>query len=154
MILYKVDSFLKKINVQKIFTPCFARCWRTLTLNYAENLLNGNVWSYRFARSRRTFANASQNADNWCFDTDEVSNLSGIFNVSACRYGAPAFISFPHFYLADPYYTRQVDGLQPDKDLHQFRIDLEPVNHEFSKEPLPFSLSVMLVFQCLCLIYV
>lgn len=98
-----------------------------MTLDYVEDVQSKQLLSYRFAGSRRTFENASQNADNWCFDVGGVSNPSGIFNVSVCRYGAPAFISFPHFYLADPYYLNQVDGLLPNKDRHQFHIDLEPV---------------------------
>ena len=35
-------------------------------------------------------------------------------------------MSFPHFYLADPFYGEQVEGLNPQKDLHEFHIDLEP----------------------------
>ena len=101
---------------------------RTLKLDYVEDVEDGLVQSYRFAGSQRTFANTSENADNWCFATGGVNNPSGIFNASTCRYGAPAFISFPHYYLADPYYLDQVEGLEPDQDRHQFHIDLEPVN--------------------------
>lgn len=52
--------------------------------------------------------------------------LSGVMNVSACRFGAPVFISFPHFYAADPYYLQFVDGLKPNKSKHEFHITMEP----------------------------
>lgn len=53
---------------------------------------------------------------------------SGLFNVSSCRFGAPVFMSFPHFYSADPFYREQVGGMNPDKDKHEFFVALEPVN--------------------------
>lgn len=48
-------------------------------------------------------------------------------NISACRYGTPVFMSFPHFYGADPYYLDAVEGLNPSQDKHGFHIVLEPV---------------------------
>lgn len=52
---------------------------------------------------------------------------SGVLNISACRYGSPGFVSFPHFYTADPYYVDQFDGLTPNKKQHELSITLEPV---------------------------
>lgn len=65
--------------------------------------------------------------ENWCFCSGGVCNPSGVANISTCRFGAPVFVSFPHYYLADPYYIEQVEGLSPDKKLHEFHVDLEPV---------------------------
>ena len=98
-----------------------------MTLDYEKDIENMGLLSYRYVASERVFANATDNADNWCFCSGGVCNPSGVSNLSTCRYGAPAFVSFPHFYLADPYYADQVEGLNPDKDLHQFHIDLEPI---------------------------
>lgn len=42
------------------------------------------------------------------------------------RFGAPAFISYPHFYLADSSYREGIEGMHPNKTLHQFSISLEP----------------------------
>jgi len=99
---------------------------RSVTLDYEADVENFGVSSYRFAGNERVFANASDVADNWCFCPDGMCNPSGIGNASPCRFGAPAFVSFPHFYLADPIYLDGVEGLNPAKDLHQFHIDLEP----------------------------
>ncbi len=42
---------------------------------------------------------------------------------------SPIFLSFPHFYLADPFYSAQFrDGsVAARKELHESRISLEPV---------------------------
>ncbi|XP_037070260.1 protein peste-like [Pollicipes pollicipes] len=50
----------------------------------------------------------------------------GLFNISVCQYGSPTFISFPHFYLADPSIPAKVDGLAPSKEKHQFFVDIVP----------------------------
>lgn len=42
------------------------------------------------------------------------------------RFGAPAFISFPHFYLADPSYREPIEGMHPNRSEHEFLISLEP----------------------------
>lgn len=36
------------------------------------------------------------------------------------------YVSFPHFYAADPYYLQLVDGLRPEKEKHEFQITMEP----------------------------
>ncbi|XP_034173677.1 protein croquemort [Osmia lignaria lignaria] len=51
---------------------------------------------------------------------------SGALNISACKWGAPAFISLPHFYLADPSYRENITGMIPDKEKHELSISLEP----------------------------
>ena len=40
--------------------------------------------------------------------------------------GAPLALSFPHFYNADPSFTENVLGLTPDKEKHQFFMDVMP----------------------------
>ena len=47
-------------------------------------------------------------------------------NVSSCRFGSPVFMSYPHFYNADPFYVEQVEGLQPKHKDHEFYMVLEP----------------------------
>lgn len=51
---------------------------------------------------------------------------SGVTDVSRCRLGAPLFTSLPHFYQADPYYLNLVEGMQPNKSLHESYVILEP----------------------------
>ena len=46
--------------------------------------------------------------------------------MSACQGGAPMLLSWPHFYNGDPKLLDQVEGLLPDKEKHQFAIDILP----------------------------
>ncbi|XP_048517037.1 protein croquemort isoform X4 [Dendroctonus ponderosae] len=49
-----------------------------------------------------------------------------IFSPDMCRFGAPAYMSYPHFYLADPGYIHDVDGMSPNAELHATKMALEP----------------------------
>jgi len=98
-----------------------------VTLDFTDEVKNEGVASHRFTATERVFANATENPDNWCFCPEGYCNPSGVGNASTCRFNSPIFVSFPHYYLADPYYSNFVTGLKPQKDLHEFHIDLEPV---------------------------
>ena len=37
-------------------------------------------------------------------------------------------LSWPHFFQADPKLVRDVEGLSPNKEKHQFHIELQPVS--------------------------
>ncbi|KAJ8721182.1 hypothetical protein PYW07_001957 [Mythimna separata] len=47
-------------------------------------------------------------------------------NVSACRYGSPAFLSLPHFLHGDAQLRDHVTGMQPDPEAHSFYFAVEP----------------------------
>lgn len=59
-----------------------------------------------------------------CFCNGKCSP-AGLMNITSCRYGAPAFVSLPHFHKADPSLRQQVVGMHPT-DEHDFYITLEP----------------------------
>lgn len=79
----------------------------------------------KYAATQRSVDNGTKYSEYSCFSYGD-SLPSGVMNVSACRYGAPVVVSFPHFHAADPYYLQFVDGLSPDEDKHQFYITMEP----------------------------
>ncbi|XP_015598591.1 protein croquemort isoform X2 [Cephus cinctus] len=60
-----------------------------------------------------------------CYCNGECSPM-GLINITACRYGAPGFVSLPHFHKADPILRDQVVGVNPDDEKHNFYIVLEP----------------------------
>lgn len=98
---------------------------RYLNLYYTSEENIRGVKAYKYAGTERTVDNGTKYLENECFSYgDKVP--SGVMNITACRYGAPVFVSFPHFYGADPYYLSLIDGLQPSKEKHEFYITLEP----------------------------
>ena len=54
--------------------------------------------------------------------------INGLLNVSACKFQAPAYVSYPHFYLADPILLDQFEegSLNPDVNKHESYLSLEP----------------------------
>lgn len=65
--------------------------------------------------------------NNSCF-CDGICEPSGLVNLTTCRYGAPVFVSLPHFYRARPQYLQMLDGLLPKRDKHEFFATIEPVS--------------------------
>lgn len=51
----------------------------------------------------------------------------GVLNITTCKWGAPLFVSLPHFYHADPIYRTAVHGMSPGPQ-HQTFADLEPLS--------------------------
>lgn len=58
--------------------------------------------------------------DNKCFcgPENETCPAKGLQNIAPCQYGIPAYLSFPHFYQADPALLDAVEGLKPDEGKH------------------------------------
>lgn len=95
-----------------------------------ETVERHGVSGAKWIGDNRVFDNGENYPPNQCFctaDETECPDLRpGVHNVSDCRFGAPAFISYPHFYLADPSYADAVDGLNATKEKHEFFMALEP----------------------------
>lgn len=98
---------------------------RYLDLYFTEEQEINGLKVNKYAATKRSVDNGTAHSEYSCFSYGE-SLPSGVMNVSACRYGAPVVVSFPHFHAADPYYLQFVDGLKPDQEKHQFYIKMEP----------------------------
>lgn len=99
---------------------------RYLDLYFDEEKDINGLRAYKYSANERSVDNGTKYSEYACFSTEGETLPSGVMNVSACRFGAPVVISFPHFYAADPYYLQFVDGLKPNKDFHEFYITMEP----------------------------
>jgi len=74
-----------------------------------------------------------RNEANACYCVDGFKCLrSGVLNMAPCKRtpqlpkGAPLALSYPHFYQADPHFLNAVEGLSPDKERHEFYVDVSP----------------------------
>ena len=130
---------LKVFPIMKVFSSDICR---TLTLKYHQThqVIKG-LKTYLFKLDPSNFQNFLENPINSGFGTKlaplNLKNLnnsfepgiypSGIFDISRCKFGAPFFISQPHFLNADPYYLTMLDGLNPNSSLHDFWIEREPL---------------------------
>lgn len=109
-----------------LFTPDLCR---SLSLDFEKEEVVHGIKGLKFSGGERTVDNGTKYPENWCFGGSEFLP-SGTLNISACRFGTPVFMSFPHFYAADPFYINQVDGMSPDEEKHKFFMTFEPVSDE------------------------
>lgn len=102
----------------------------SLTLTYDKPATKFGITGSKWVADYRTFDNGKNYSENSCYCTGPRSScpdlLSGVQNVSDCRFGAPVTVSFPHFYLADPSYVNAVEGLSPNRSQHEFSLAIEP----------------------------
>ncbi|XP_069817061.1 scavenger receptor class B member 1 isoform X2 [Dendropsophus ebraccatus] len=97
---------------------------RSLTLVYEKEDSFRGIPTYRYTAPSYLFANGSDYPPNEGFCPCVAS---GVMNVSSCRFNAPLFLSFPHFYNADPEFVEAVDGLHPSEAEHSLFLDLHPL---------------------------
>lgn len=102
---------------------------RSIPFDYEKDVEIHGVTGYRFKSGARAVDNGSKFPENSCYNEESESAFpSGVMNISACRYGSPVFMSFPHFYAGDQFYLDQVEGLEPSEEKHQSYFTLEPVS--------------------------
>lgn len=99
---------------------------RYLDLYFTEEVDINGLTVNKYSATERSLDNGEKYDEYECFSHGEETDIpSGVMNISACRYGAPVFVSLPHFYAADPYFLEYVDGLEPKKEKHEFYIALD-----------------------------
>lgn len=110
--------------------PIFAPDMCTLIhLKYNNNIDYGGLSGKRFISTAEMFDNGTKVQSRACYCADVECQPSGTLNVSICKYGAPAFMSLPHFYLADESYRNSIVGMKPDKAKHEFSLAVQTVSY-------------------------
>lgn len=110
---------------------------RGLEMEFEKEMVHANIKSLRYIPTKNSFNSHDDpdplkaNPENECFclkDENFKCFKSGVLNMEPCKRdtGAPLALSFPHFYNADPSFTENVLGLQPEKEKHQFYLDVMP----------------------------
>jgi len=99
---------------------------RSIRLPYRGAVEVKGIPSLEFRAGRGLFDNGTLEPANSCYQEEGALLRTGVYNTSRCRFGAPVFISQPHFHQADPWYRSRVDGLSPDPELHDTYFRVEP----------------------------
>ena len=69
------------------------------SLVYQKDVVSNGVPGYRFVPPENIFAPPDENPENACFCVNKECNIpKGLFNMSACTFGSPTLMSWPHFY--------------------------------------------------------
>lgn len=106
----------------------FAYLFRTLDLTYENTTKVEGLTGNKYIGNKYMLDNGQSVPSRQCYCPNGNCGPSGALNISSCKFGAPAFVSMPHFYLADPSYTKDISGMSPDKNKHELFIVLEPVS--------------------------
>lgn len=101
-----------------------------------------------FELDEKAYGNSKGNKENECFDDDLFAPEQGIQNISPCHYGAPVYLSNPHFYQTDEVYLRAVEGLFPNETIHKTYFKIQPVRNHSSYDMYN---RLMFVFLIACL---
>ncbi|KFB44704.1 AGAP008179-PA-like protein [Anopheles sinensis] len=102
-----------------------------VTLEYLDEVERFGIKGLRWYGNDRVFDNGVHYEETACQCTaeDEASCPvldNGAMDVSRCNFGAPATVSFPHFYLANESYLNAITGMEPNEEEHRFVMELEP----------------------------
>ncbi|XP_076296719.1 protein croquemort [Lasioglossum baleicum] len=114
----------------------------SLSATYSNTTVHEGLTGVMYVNDDTIFDNGTKVPSRKCYYLED-SIPSGAMNISLCKWGAPAFISLPHFYLADPSYRENINGMNPQKDKHQLSISLEP------KTGVPLKVSAQLQLNLL-----
>lgn len=103
---------------------------RTMPLQYRGPVEKAGIRADLYTPPDVLFGRPNETAsvENECFCTDGIDTcpLQGLQDISPCQYSAPVYLSFPHFYKADSKLLDAIDGLKPDKKLHETYFKIQP----------------------------
>lgn len=93
-------------------------------------LLNDKIPAYRYVVPFKVFDRPEIEPENQCYCNMDSGDCppQGVFNSTPCAMGAPAFISFPHFYRGDPKLAEDIDGLKQNGNAEDYQtyVDVHP----------------------------
>jgi len=146
------------LNEGSSFEVFIALMCRTLKMDFEKKIDHAGIPTLRFIPPPNALGShddsnvAQRNEENACYDLSDEEGIknykSGVMNLENCKKSQdamgdwtypPLALSQPHFYQADQSFRNAVRGLTPDKEKHQFYIDVVP---EFG-----FPLAMMAQFQ-------
>lgn len=96
--------------------------YRSAYLGYLGTSDWYGIKTKRYSIQQKDMLNATENPENaqyYAFGPYGLLNATKASNV-------PVFISFPHFYLGDPRLVAAVEGLNPQKAVHETYLEVEP----------------------------
>lgn len=111
-------------ETSKIYIYVKDFCRRVPLKFYGEELLTQSFPAKRFELPPDVFSFGPHHQENNCYCGGNVCPPSGTFSASVCSFGAPIFISFPHFLHGDPELRTNVTGLAPEVEKHKFFLDI------------------------------
>ncbi|KAL0281623.1 UNVERIFIED_CONTAM: hypothetical protein PYX00_002556 [Menopon gallinae] len=94
---------------------------RILPLRYRRDVFKHGIKAGYYTPTDDALESADKNKDNKCFcpKYGDYCPPKGLQNVNPCHFYAPLFLSYPHFYQAEPSLLDDVEGLKPIREKHE-----------------------------------
>ncbi|XP_018358894.1 PREDICTED: scavenger receptor class B member 1-like isoform X3 [Trachymyrmex cornetzi] len=119
----KFPSYIEPNDTILFFRKSLCRSARMVRIG--EKTLQGlNTYKYTFMENE--LDNGAVNPENKCFCRKGVCLKPGLIDVTDCYYGFPIALSYPHFYKSDPSFLEAIEGLEPNKELHESYFYIQP----------------------------
>jgi hypothetical protein len=127
------SQFHPEIDKKEILYVFNTDLCRSLFLEFQKESSVKGIPTYKFAVPDRFFtAPHNKNPGMECFCTNpksphKICETDGILDISRCRKGAPVALSAPHFFAGDPILRINVEGLKPEREIHETFLEIEPL---------------------------
>ncbi|KAF2883476.1 hypothetical protein ILUMI_22693 [Ignelater luminosus] len=100
---------------------------RSFPLQYRGPTTKQGISVDLYTPPENVFEAAATEPNNKCYcPGNEYCPPNGLQSISPCQYDAPVYISFPHFYKADPKLSEPFEGLKPVKEKHESYFKIQP----------------------------
>ncbi|CAH0712801.1 unnamed protein product, partial [Brenthis ino] len=99
---------------------------RIMPFKYRKDVYKDGILTGLYTPPSTYLEDGEKNPDNKCYCQGEKCPPRGLQTISPCQYNAPVYLSYPHFYNAEPSLLERFEGLQPDKKKHESYFLLQP----------------------------
>lgn len=99
---------------------------RAVPLDYTETVTVHGVTAYKYSGTEHAVDNGTLYPETSCYCVGGKCPPIGVINIGPCSFNASVYTSYPHFYKADPRFLEDIEGLQPEREKHEFFMTLEP----------------------------
>ncbi|XP_049883746.1 scavenger receptor class B member 1-like isoform X2 [Pectinophora gossypiella] len=82
--------------------------------------------AYKYGFPEHMLDNGKIIKENQCFCRKGKCLPEGLIDVTDCYYGFPIALSYPHYYKGDDVLFTRLEGLTPNKELHETRFWIQP----------------------------
>ena len=144
------------------FTPDLCR---PISFKFKEETKVSGISGYKYWLEEGFVANSTYNQTNWCYNNQpdlipdyidlpsrpigaqpNIHLPNGLLNVSKCKYDSAAYVSFPHYYMADPILLEQFHNdsdLNPNEEDHSSYLSIMP------KQGIPLEVAIRMQINVL-----
>ncbi|XP_055919482.1 protein croquemort-like [Eupeodes corollae] len=123
------DLFAPEHGPDDILSVFIPDTCRSINLFPGEKMIYRDIEAVKYTTNDMTFDSGQlyPNMKCYCSGSDESKcPRTGVIDLGPCLYGAPLYLSLPHFLNADPSYAAAITGMEPDPKEHNFYMILEP----------------------------